>query len=131
LEHLDGAVAQAGADRVRENEQMFFAGRIASEAGDVYTGMDEHDRSDHRSPLTRVLEANERRLEALDRQGVRVTVDGAALLRFFLDRAATIGTQREFRTNWVMNVAGLLDELDDDGFLDADRARTDERHAIR
>jgi hypothetical protein len=93
------------------------------------------DRSDRRSALARVLEANERRLEALDRRGVHVSVDGEAVLLFLLDRALTIGTQREFRTNWVMNVAGMLNHLDVDGVainvLDADRQRTGARHAER
>jgi len=59
-----------------------------------------------------VLDSNERRLEALDRQGVQVTVDGPTALEFLLDRALVNGTARELRLNWMLNVAGLLNHIE-------------------
>ena len=70
------------------------------------------DPNGRRSILGRVLESNERRLEALDRQGVRVMVDAPAVLEFLCDRALVSGTARELRLNWMLNVAGLLNELE-------------------
>lgn len=45
-----------------------------------------------RSILARVLESNESRLDALDRQGIRVTIDGPTALEFLFDRTLASGT---------------------------------------
>jgi hypothetical protein len=65
-----------------------------------------------RSGFGRVLESNESRLEALDRQGVQVVVDARQMLQFFLDRALVSSTPREFEHEWVLNVAGLVKEFE-------------------
>jgi hypothetical protein len=68
--------------------------------------------SDRRSILTRVLESNECRLDVLDRQGIRVTVDGPTVLEFLFDRTLASGTARELRLNWMLNIAGLLNQIE-------------------
>jgi len=68
--------------------------------------------SDRRSILGRVRDSNERRLDALDRQGIRVTVDGPTALEFLFDRVLAIGSAREMRLNWMLNIAGLLNQVE-------------------
>jgi hypothetical protein len=68
--------------------------------------------SDSRSTFGRVLESNECRLDALDRQGIRVDVDGPTVLEFLFDRALAFGTGRELRLNWVLNIAGWLNYIE-------------------
>ena len=55
---------------------------------------------------------NERRLDALDRAGIPITVDARAVLDFLFDRTLGTRTAREFRRNWITNVAGLLDDIE-------------------
>jgi hypothetical protein len=71
-----------------------------------------HDRSDSQTELEQVLASNERRLDALDRQGRRIVVDGSAVLEYLLDRARAHNTERELRLSWVRNVAGMLNHLE-------------------
>jgi len=59
-----------------------------------------------------VLESNEQRLDRLDRRGVPVAVDGAAVLEFLFERALTTRTARELRRAWILNVAGLLNDVE-------------------
>ncbi len=59
-----------------------------------------------------MLESNERRLDALDRRGVLVAVDGRTVLQFLFDRTLASNTTRAFRLNWGLNVAGLLNEAE-------------------
>ena len=77
-----------------------------------------------RSGYGRVLESNESRLEALDRQGVQVVVDARKMLQFFLDRALVSPTPREFEHEWVLNVAGLVKQFETDARATENPGRT-------
>ena len=55
---------------------------------------------------------NECRLDALGHAGIPITVDARAVLDFLFDRTLGTGTAREFRRNWITNVAGLLDDIE-------------------
>jgi hypothetical protein len=79
---------------------------------------------DRRSILGRVLESNECRLDALDRQGIPVVVDGPTVLEFLFDRALASGTARELRLNWMLNIAGLLNQVETEAYQ-ANLARTE------
>ena len=56
--------------------------------------------------------ANELRLDAFDRAGIPVMVDGRAVLGFLFNRTLGASTAREFRRSWVVSVAGLLDDIE-------------------
>ena len=55
---------------------------------------------------------NECRLDALGHAGIPITVDARAVLDFLFDRTLGTRTAREFRGNWITNVAGLLDDIE-------------------
>ena len=55
---------------------------------------------------------NECRLDALGHAGIPITVDARAVLDFLFDRTLGTRTAREFRRNWITNVAGLLDDIE-------------------
>jgi hypothetical protein len=84
-----------------------------------FTGVMEvgREQQDRRSMVARVLESNERRFEMLDRRGICVAVDAAALLQFYLERIVMIGSTTEFRRIWALNLAGLLKEWEKDPAL--------------
>ena len=75
---------------------------------------DVRDHVERRSVLDRVIESNEYRLDALVRQGVDVTVDGPTVLQFLFERALATASAREFQLDWVLNVAGLVKQLEAD-----------------
>jgi len=70
------------------------------------------DRPVRRTNFQRVIESNERRLEALDRQGVPLVVDGRRVLQFFFDRALASVTLRDFDHEWALNVTGLVKQFE-------------------
>jgi hypothetical protein len=72
--------------------------------------------ANHGSIFGRVLESNECRLDALDRQGIQISVDGPTVLEFLFDRALANGTTREHRLNWMLNVAGLLNQVETEAY---------------
>ena len=60
----------------------------------------------------RIEDVNERRLDALASAGIPITLDARAVLDFVFDRTLGTRTAREFRRNWIANVAGLLDDIE-------------------
>jgi hypothetical protein len=68
---------------------------------------------DHRVDLVGVLDSNERRLDLLHHRGLRIVVDGPALLQFVFEQTLAHDAV-QFRRRWVLNVAGLLDAVDTD-----------------
>jgi hypothetical protein len=73
-----------------------------------------HKNPGARTSFGRVLESNEHRLEALDRKGIPLVVDGRQMLQFFLDRALVSTNSREFELEWALNVAGLVKQFESD-----------------
>jgi hypothetical protein len=71
-----------------------------------------HIHPDNQSILERVLDSNECRLDRLDGHGIEFAIDGAAVLQFLFQRVLASRTTHDFRLNWAMNVAGLLDEVE-------------------
>ena len=74
------------------------------------------DYANRESIFARVLESNESRLDALDRQGIQIKVDGPTVLEFLFDRTLANGTTREHRLNWMLNVAGLLNQIETEAY---------------
>jgi hypothetical protein len=64
------------------------------------------------STLAKVRESNEARLDALASKGVSIVIDGPALVSFLFDRALACDSARDFRRSWILNVAGLLNEIE-------------------
>jgi hypothetical protein len=64
------------------------------------------------STLERVLDSNECRLDRLDDQGIEFIVDGVAVLQFLFQRILASRTTQDFKLNWALNVAGLLEHVE-------------------
>jgi hypothetical protein len=64
------------------------------------------------SPLSQLLDSNARRLDTLHHRGVDVVLDGPALLQFVFERVLATGARTDYRVNWALNVAGLLDDIE-------------------
>ena len=71
-----------------------------------------HVHPDSQSILERLLESNECRLDRLDSQGIEFIIDGVAVLPFLLQRILVSRTTHDFKLNWALNVAGLLDQVE-------------------
>jgi hypothetical protein len=71
-----------------------------------------HVYPDSQSMLERVLDSNECRLDRLDDQGMEFIIDGVAVLQFLVQRILASRTAQDFRLNWALNVAGLLDQVE-------------------
>ena len=59
-----------------------------------------------------MLDSNECRLDRLDSQGIEFIVDGVAVLQFLFQRVLATRTAQDFKLNWALNVAGLLDQVE-------------------
>src|SRR5215831_5687555 len=68
---------------------------------------------EYRMDVVGVLDANERRLDILHQRGVRLVIDGPALLQFVFEQILAHDAV-QFRRKWVFNVARLLDAVDTD-----------------
>jgi hypothetical protein len=88
--------------------------------------MTAHDQQ--RSVVNRLLESNERRLDNLDSHGIRVFLDGPAVLRFLLDQTLAAPCAWQFQRQWASNVAGLLTQCDDHAGPSTDIAIVGHRH---
>jgi hypothetical protein len=60
-----------------------------------------------------LFDSNELRLDRLALDGVPVLVDGPALLLFVFERALINRAPKDSKLAWARNVAGLLNELED------------------
>ena len=83
-------------------------------ANTTFTGVwaARHVHPDRQSILERVLDSNECRLDRLDSQGIEFNIDGVAVLPVLLQRTLASRTNHDFKLNWALNVAGLLDQVE-------------------